>query len=302
MFGKFDVVTFGSAVVDIFIDTDTAEKKGMLCYTAGSKILINNFRYETGGGATNTAVAFARLGLKTGCISKVGNETGGLRIINQLRKEKVKFLGTQEKKPTTGFSIILDSKQHNRTILTYKGANDNISSNDIRWFKTKWLYLSSQLGKSFETQIQIAKKHKEKGAKIAFNPSAYLIKQKNLKNILKITDVLILNKEEAGLLTKNAKENEVLKALTKLGPQIVVMTNGPKEISCLANNKKYSLIPNKVKVVEATGAGDAFASGFVAGLIVSKPIMQCLKLGLRESEAVLRHFGAKNNLLRMKLK
>lgn len=297
---KFDVVTFGSAVVDIFIDTDVAERKGMLCYPLGGKILIKDFKYETGGGATNTAVAFARLGLKTGCISKIGNDNGGLRILSQLKKEKVKFLGKQEKKPTTGFSIILDSKHHRRTILTNKGANNDLISRDIKSFKTKWLYLSSQLGKSFKTQIKIARKHKRKGVKIAFNPSSYLIRQKRLKNLLKIVDVVILNKEESEMLAKS--HSNVLEKIHKLGPKIVAITDGPRKIICSDSKKKYSLIPSKVKVVEATGAGDAFAAGFVAGLIKDKPIIQCMKLGLKESESVLQHFGAKNNLLRMKLK
>jgi ribokinase len=61
-------------------------------------------------------------------------------------------------------------------------------------------------------------------------------------------------------------------------------------------------MPHKIKVVERTGAGDAFASGFVAGRVVGKTIPECLKLGLEEGESVLRHFGEKNNLIRRKLK
>ena len=103
------------------------------------------------------------------------------------------------------------------------------------------------------------------------------------------------------MLTKN---KDLLIGLHKLGPKIVVVTDKNKLISCYDshNKKKYYLKPNKIKVVERTGAGDAFASGFVAGLIRNKSIMQSLKLGLRESEGVIKHFGAKNNLLRMRLK
>ena len=61
-------------------------------------------------------------------------------------------------------------------------------------------------------------------------------------------------------------------------------------------------MPHKIKVVERTGAGDAFASGFVAGQIANKTIEQSLALGLKESEAVIKYFGSKNNLLKMKLK
>ena len=101
------------------------------------------------------------------------------------------------------------------------------------------------------------------------------------------------------MLTKN---KDLLVGLNKLGPKIVIITDKNNLISCYDGIKKYFLKPNNIKVVERTGAGDAFASGFVAGLIKGKSIEYCLKLGLRESESVIRYFGAKNNLLRMKLK
>ncbi len=83
---------------------------------------------------------------------------------------------------------------------------------------------------------------------------------------------------------------------------IVVVTDKNKMIVCYDRGREYSLKPNRVKVVERTGAGDAFASGFVAGMIVGWDIDRCLKLGLKESESVIGHFGAKNNLLRMRLR
>jgi len=118
---------------------------------------------------------------------------------------------------------------------------------------------------------------------------------------LKVCDVLILNKEEGELLV-GKKQKDLLESLHDLGPKIVVVTDKNKLISCYNGIKKYYLKPNKVKVVERTGAGDAFASGFVAGLIANKSIEESLKLGLKESESVIRYFGAKNKLLRMNIK
>jgi ribokinase len=302
---KFDVVSFGSAVVDVFVDTDVAEKNNSISYQVGGKILIKELKFDIGGGGTNTAAAFSRLGFKTGCICKVGDDGNGEKILELLKKENVDFLGEIEKNSKSGYSIILDSRGGDRTILTYKGANDEISIKDIKKFKTKWLYLSSLLGKSFETQKKLAGIMKKRGTKIAFNPSSYLIKNKNLNSILKITDVLVLNKEEAEMLmAKNSdkRERDLLNGLYNLTKGIVVITDKDRLIKCYDGNKKFFLKPNKVKVVERTGAGDAFASGFVAGRIVGKPVKECLKLGLRESESVIRHFGAKNNLLRFKLR
>ncbi len=295
----FDVVTFGSAVIDVFVNTDVAEKHGFMHYPVGEKILIKELRFDWGGGGTNTAVAFSRLGFKTGCISELGGDENGKKIFNLLKKENVEFLGKMVKGELSGYSVILDSKGGDRTILTYKGANNEISLSDIKKFKTKWLYLSSLLGKSFETQKKLALILKKRGTKIAFNPSSYLIKHKNLSGLLKITDILILNKEEAGILTK---ERNLLAGLRKSGPKIVVITDKDKMIACYDGRNKYFLTPNKVKVVERTGAGDAFASGFVAGQMAGKSIKESLRLGLAESESVIKYFGAKNRLLRMGLK
>ena len=302
---KFDVVSFGSAVIDVFVHTDVSEKKGFMHYPVGEKILIKDLKFDVGGAGTNTAVAFSRLGLKTGCVCEFGDDDNGRRIKELLKKEKVKFLGKTVKEELTGYSVVLDSKGGDRTILAYKGANDEVSLNDISKFKTKWLYFSSLLGKSFNTQKELAIKLKRKGTKIAFNPSSYQIKNMHISPLLKITDVLILNKQEAEMLLKkySPKEKNLLLGLHNLTKGIIVITDKNKLITCYDGNKKYFLTPHKnIKVVERTGAGDAFASGFVAGQIVGKTIEESLKLGLRESEAVIQHFGAKNNLIRMNLK
>lgn len=298
----FDIITFGSAVVDVFVDTDIAEKKGAICYPAGSKILLKNLKFDVGGGGTNTAVAFSRLGFKTGFIGKIGDDSDGETVLEVLGKEKIKFLGRVKSESITGYSIILDSRSHERTILTYKGINDELRESEIsfRNLDTKWLYLSSLLGESFKTQKNLVSYLHKKGTKIAFNPSEYAIKVLDLMPILKITEILVLNKEEAELLCRKNKvhEKDLLRGLHGLGARIVVITNKDKEVIAYDGVKKYSLVPHKIRVRERTGAGDAFASGFVAGQMAEKSIEDSLKLGLQESESVIRHQGAKVGLIR----
>ncbi|OGJ20309.1 hypothetical protein A3K73_06865 [Candidatus Pacearchaeota archaeon RBG_13_36_9] len=299
---RFDVITFGSAVKDVFISTDLADKGNFIAYPIGAKILIKELRYDIGGGGTNTAVAFSRLGLKTGFIGKFGDDGIGYEILDTLKRENVKFLGKMKKRGLTGFSVILDSQENDRTILTYKGINDTISMSDIklRKLKTKWLYCSSLLEESLQTQITLARMLKKRGVKIAFNPSSYLTERKELiEHLLMVSDILVLNKEESRMLTK---KKDSLKGLHELTGGIIVITDRDKKICAYDGTKKYFLLPNKVKARERTGAGDAFASGFVAGQIVGMNIEESLKLGLKESESVIKYFGAKNNLLKINLR
>jgi len=303
---KYDIVTFGSAVVDVFVHTDVAEKKESICYPVGGKILINRLQFEIGGGGTNTAVAFSRFGLKTGCICNIGDDENGHKILKLLKDEKVDFLGKTDKTGMSGYSVILDSQGGERTILTYKGVNDDVAIKeiDVNNISTKWLYYSALLSKSFETQRKLVHIFHNRGVKLAYNPSSYIIENENIFDLLKICEVLILNKEEAFALYKRYDcKGGLLEGLHLLGPKIVVVTNKDKETWCYDGNNHYKIIPHKnIRVVERTGAGDAFASGFVAGLIVGKNIIDCLKLGLKESESVITSRGAKNRLLKMKLK
>jgi len=300
---KFDIVSFGSAVIDIFVNTEIYEKKNFLSYPVGAKILIKDLKLDIGGGATNTAVAFSRLGLKTGCICKLGNDNYSKDILELLKNEKITFLGSIANEKT-GISIILDSRGGERTILTFKGPNNKIDLKEIQNFETQWLYYSSLLGKSFETQKKLIKKLKNNGTKLAFNPSDYLIKNKNLSYLLKVSDVLVLNLEEAKSIKEKYSKNskDLLVSLYELGPKIVVITNRDKQVYCFDGHKKYSIKPHKIKVVERTGAGDAFAAGFVAGQVAGWDIEKCLTLGLLESESVLKHFGAKKELIKEDLK
>jgi ribokinase len=301
-----DVITVGSAALDVFVETgqklfQKADKRGHIRVPFGSKILVKELRFSTGGGGTNTSVSLARLGLKVAYLGKVGTDTNSKHIIDELKKEGISTELVKQEKGICGYSVILDSKGHDRTILVYKGVNDDLGSNDIKWNKlnAKWMYFSSMVGKSYNTLEKIAEFAEKKGIKIAFNPSAYLAKKgKNfLLKVLSRTSMLVLNDEEANYIAKTKNIALALKRLHRLGPETVVITLGAKGAACLHNNKIYKIRPHKIKVVESTGAGDAFASTFLAGMIRTAKPEFSLKLALINAESVITHYGAKNKLL-----
>jgi ribokinase len=308
----FDVITIGSATIDVFAYTEYSEmfsmrdshaKKEFIAYPIGEKILIDRLEFHTGGGGTNTAASFSRLGLNTAFLGKIGNDENGNQIINYLKSENISFIGARGGK--SGYSVVLDSLEKDRTILTFKGANDFFTQSDVVLanLQTKWLYSSSMIGQSFETLISVIDVVKRTGAKIAFNPSNYQAKLglKKLGSILKKVDVLILNKEEAQLLIgyEEVDTKKLVMMFSELGPSYIAITDGSRGVVCLNNKKIISIgASSNVKVVEATGAGDAFASAFVAGLIYNLSIVDALKLGMCQAESVLSMPGAKNYLMK----
>ena len=123
----FDVITVGSATRDIFLDASFLKKKqDYLCLDCGYKFDIEKPFIQTGGGATNTAVSFSRLGIKTAILTKVGNDGPGYSVKKTLQDENVNtgFIQTDDKLGTA-MSIVI-WKEKDRTIFTYRGASENI--------------------------------------------------------------------------------------------------------------------------------------------------------------------------------
>ncbi|MBW2986019.1 carbohydrate kinase family protein [Candidatus Woesearchaeota archaeon] len=303
----FDVITVGSASVDAFISSksksiELLRKKHEICLPIGSKILVDYLHMDTGGGGTNCAVAFARLGLKTGWVGKIGDDENSKHILNQMKKEKVKFLGKIKKGGSTGFSVIIIGLEKDRTILAYKGINDKLKISDISLnkLKTKWFYMGSLLGESFKTAEKIAQYAKKKKIKLAFNPSPYVARMgfKKLKKIISACNLLVLNKEEAQDIAHRKTNNIdfLLKKLQKHVP-LVVITDGKRGAYAYNGIDKYTMHVGKQKIIEATGTGDSFASGVLAGIILGYDIEKAMRLGYADGVSVLSHIGAKEKLL-----
>ncbi|MFA4960725.1 MAG: carbohydrate kinase family protein [Candidatus Pacearchaeota archaeon] len=283
---KFDVICFGSGLIDIFVYTDVHEKKKQLSYPIGSKIQINEMDFDVGGGGVNTSTTFSRFGFKTGFLGDIGE--GGLsqKILDKIKKEKVEFMG--ERRGSAGYSVVLDSKEHDRTILTFKGGNDKFKVKNIN-FNSEWFYFSAMNGESFKSQLKIAESGKYK---IAYNPSLYLFDKVNVKKIVKRCDIIILNKEEADRLDK------INSQIIEMGPKIVIVTDGKNPFYCYTKSVRYKIYPNKdVKPVERTGAGDAFASGFVGAYIKTNDIEKSIRIGVANSESVIKYKGSTNKIL-----
>ncbi len=305
----YDVITVGSATLDVYANTDTdkitirdnEKTKEFIAYPCGSKILINHLNFYVGGGGTNTAATFSKMGLKTAYIGSLGEDSTLPQIMKSLKKDNIEFIGTMTT-DQNDYSIILDSQDEDRTILNFKSASEKLRFGKLNkdLMKAKWFYFSSFTNGAFLEAQKIAKYAKDKGSKIAFNPSSYITKKgpKYVEKMLSLTNILILNDEEASMLTGNCMDSlEKLKKLKDFGPNIVIITNGKKGVEAIYDNTHYKSGIYDVKVVETTGAGDAFASAFVACFEKSGQDFEfALKMGLANASGAVSYIGPKEKI------
>lgn len=295
----FDVICVGSAVIDNFL---TIRQK-IKSITYGSKVLIKHLETHTGGGGSNSAVALSKLGLKVAYLGKLGEDNNASTIEKEFKQHKIRLLNKNKSKIDTDEAFILNSEQErDRIIYIHKGSSKDLKIKDIPGqLNAKWFYLATLVGSSFKVLIYLSKYSKKHNIKTLFNPSTYLARKglRKLKPILKNTDLLILNKEEAKLLLgiRNNTANSLLKRLRKYVKGTIIITNGPKTLRALHQGTIYTSTPPKIKVMHTAGAGDAFNSGVLAGIIKKYPFEKILQLGQANAASVIQHFGTKNKLL-----
>jgi len=308
----FDVITFGSATQDIFLELPPSEKllisdinsKKYFYLPLGDKILVDEMQFFSGGGGTNVACSLASLGLKTAYYGKIGDDASGKIILADLAKFGVnsKFCFKDRSLPTAVSFVI--SCGSDRTILVYKGACHFLTKSEIKFNeaqKTKWFYLAPFYEKTAELFSILADFAKEKNIKIAVNPSIEQIEKggQSFEKSLSKANILFLNKEEAAILTKipTASIEELGKIIRKICPGIIVITQGDKGAVVFEGESFYKADIYKVAIDDKTGAGDSFASGFMAGLLKENNIEYAIRLGMINSAKNISQKGAKTGLL-----
>jgi len=297
-----DVISVGNATTDVFIQLKCPVQKGKVLLPVGTKKEIQGIRYSTGGGATNTAVGFKRLGLRTAILAAIGKDLGGKIVLDELRKYKVSTrLIARLEEYNTAYSAILTGFGADRIILTYGGATTHLGEEkQIRWgwlSQTRWLHVSSFHSKP-GILAKILEFAESRGISISFNPgkSEIMLGMPKLLPILKKVDVLLLNRSEAGILTGEKQVKKQLRKLQKVVP-LVVVTEDKKGAHAFDGAYYYFKPTYNVKVVDTTGAGDAFHSGFVAAIIRGLRVETAMAWGAANAHSVIMHLGAKNRLL-----
>jgi ribokinase len=304
----YEVVTIGSSAVDYFADTDSEligidtrhSHQEFIAFPLGSKILINEMNVTTGGGGTNCGACFSRMGFTTGYLGKLGDDSLADFILAALKRDNIDFLGARE--GITGVSFVLNSIRQDRTILTYKGANNFLLPADIQPFETDWIYLSSMLETSWETVSRFVA---GSSASLAFNPSSYqaAMGYDKLREVIERSTVMIMNREEAAIIqgldpAAKTDTRTLLDGLARIPDQTVVITDAANGVWLKHRDSTLQALPvPDLEILETTGAGDAFAATFTGALIRGMNLQESIRVAMTNAESVLQHRGAKERLL-----
>lgn len=307
----FDLIAIGDPVIDTHVQIDESCKEceinparpDQVCLDYGAKIPIIDSFQNLGGNAPNVAVAASILGLKTALMSTVGGDVNGEIALKELSRHAVDVsMVSRDHASKTRYSIVLNYRGE-RTILSYSSPKTYVWP--VQMPGAEWIYYTG-LSEGFEViqdaLVEYLKKHAT--TKLAINPGSYIMKYAlpRLLEMLPLTDVLIVNREEAELLLGTTFEREkrheaLVNELLALGPDEVVLTDGINGSWAGTKEGVWHLDAYPATVTAKTGAGDAFSAGYLSARHHGHDPAISLEWGTANSTSVIQHHGPHKGLL-----
>lgn len=299
-----DIISIGDATLDTFIRVADASlmctvdrEACLLCFNYADKIPITSLERTVAGNAANNAVGSARLGMKAAFYSVVGNDEIGRLIISTMKKEKVstEYLQIDKRRPSN-YSVVLNY-QGERTILTYSEPR---TYRLPKLAPAAWVYYTAIGSNHHGMERSLLTYLKKHHVRLGYNPGTGQLNEglPRMKALFAVTDVLFVNKQEAEkIMGRRGDMKELLSALKRTGPRIVVITDGPRGAHATDGQVVWQMGIYPAKVVEMTGAGDSFATGFLAAIHNGQTIHNALQWGSANSAGVVSQVGPQAGLL-----
>jgi len=306
------VITVGTATLDVFLTGENFHAKRDVRthdyieqFPLGEKVEVDDVIFSTGGDATNAAVTFARHGYHAAFMGKIGDDLPGREVLAALRNEGIRTsLIAVDTDGRTDYSTLLLAPSGERTVLVFHGLSRELKSSDfdLGEIKGDLLYITS-MGGNFSFLESVLKSAKKSNMQVVYNPGKKEISQgARLKPLLEFVDILSANREEMEKLFGKDEPESLLKKAAKSCPT-VLLSNGAYGSWATDGEKLYHAgIYKDVKVIDRTGAGDAFGSGFTAALLAGKSMTEALIFASANSTSVVQYIGAKPGILKASAK
>ena len=308
-----EILGIGNAIIDVickventFLQNNSLTKSTMKLVDKNEfEKLLSNLKVEetvSGGSVANSIVGLSQLGNKVGFIGKVSNDDFGKKYEDGLKKENVKYYYKKKKEHMpTGTCLILITPDSERTMVTFLGTAGKINEKDIdvkAVKESKILFLEGYLWdegdpkKAFDKAI-------ENSNKVAMSLSDLFCVERHknyffdlVKNKL---DITFANEQEIMSLINTNKLEDVVE-FSKTTKKLILITRGEKGALAIKGNEIVECKAKKnLEVIDLTGAGDLFASGFLHGLINKKTIKESLEKGTEMSSKIIQIIGARLN-------
>lgn len=304
-----DLIVFGSARMDAFLDIpdDKAatycsldDRKCVLELSYSAKIPLESVEFLPGGNGANLAVGTKRLGVESLLIAEIGEGIMAEATRRELEKEIDTKYVSQSPGVKQGFGAVV-RYQGERTILSYYSPKQPDFPHDLP--KAPWAYLTST-GENFENYYdQIYDWMNVVNPRLAFNPGGRQISKgiEWMSKYLQVTELLILNREEAEELVSMEKthgeEKKLIDALRSQGPKKVIVTDGMNGTFAFDGERYVHAGVLPYEAIERTGAGDAFSTGSLSALIKGKSMSEALMWGTVNATSVVLNVGPQPGLL-----
>ena len=299
----YDLVSFGDIVIDLFFKGETLTfKDNRFQLAVGGKYFVDHFSESLGGGGANVAVGTAHFGLNTAICGKVGENVFKQIIIQKLIKKNVSTEFLLHEKQYLNLSSIYLTEKGERSIVNYQTHDTAFFINPVlmdNMIKTKCVYMGNLPDTPIEEKIIILKRFKENNVKTILNIGVNDCRKgkKDLEHLLEMADIFIINRYEyADIVKKEAEKLDLEKDCAneiKFDKKVLVITDSSKG-SYLYHDKKIihqkALEPNKI--LDTTGAGDAFTSGFISGYLKEESLEDSMKQGAQYACDILGKYGA----------
>lgn len=306
---RLRTLSIGGATFDLFLtmNDDLKERNGTIELKVGGKIEVERVTEACGGGASNTSVALSRLGLSASFCGVVGSDQWGEKLLQNLRRENVNVdAATVVENETSSFSIVLSLPNGERTILYTAGVNEHLHDTTFdtsAMERADAVYLNHLCEHSRMIEDDIVEMIvANPDIHLTWNPGGCQIEAgmtaKDSSLLLKNTNLLLLNKEEACTFTGSGSVEESLQKLIKAGAKNICITDGKHGVIASDGTRTYRCpILKSVNVVDTTGAGDAFGAAATWALLTGQSLQTALISGTLNAASVVSMIGAQAGLL-----
>ena len=306
------ILVIGDVSFDVFLipnPLDTFCRKmrddNYICFTYGDKIPVDSLSYYPGGCAANVAIGTKRLGINSSLLTTFGKDSLSRLVQKHLEDESVDTsLSSTDTKAVCNYATIISYNQE-RTIFSYHAPRTYTFPKTIHDFP--FIYLTS-MGEGFESfyrsTINWVKEHPL--TQLCFNPGSVQLHcdKSIIQNLFSVTTYVFLNRNEAeyytGVNNSQGKEKDLVHTLRSYGVKTIIMTDGDQGSYVCHESVLYKASCFPTTVVEKTGAGDAYNSGFLAAIMKGFSISDAMLLCTANAASVIQKVGAQENLLQEK--